>query len=363
MKKLLKLLPFFLASVALFSSCSDDDDDSGSSYSDQIEGAYIVNYGGYEVGSSSITKYNYTDDEVTQYYYQLQNDYSPITSAPQFAYNYEGTIYLMNNAPDNIISVNELFVIQDTITTSIVKPRACVGYGDYLYISCWGANPDWVDLPDSYIVKYNVLTGNVEETISMPGGPEGVQISNGKLYAALNYKQAVAVMDLSTEAISYIETPAVASSLIKDDNDNLYVALISSYSHAATETGLGYINTTSDELTVYDLDNVSTAYASIITLSKDQSKVYVVAASYDASWNLVGGVQIFDVASGTFESTALVSDITGINGVSVNPDNGDVYVFISNGSTTKGTMQIYSADGTYQETQTVGAAPAMAIYL
>ncbi|WP_372776126.1 hypothetical protein [Mangrovibacterium sp.] len=361
MKKFFKLLPFFFAAISLFSSCSDNDNDD--LYPSELtKGAYIVNYGGYEKATSSITKYDFEADEITEFYYQLQNNYAEITSAPEFAYEYEDRIYLMNNAPDNIIAVDPLFVAQDTITTSIVKPRACVGNGDYLYISCWGGSV-WTDASVSYLVKYNVVTKTVEKTISLPGGPEGIQVANGKLYVALNYQQAIAVMDLSTEEISYIATPAVSSNLVKDSSGNLYVALVSTYSYASSQTGLGYINTTTDELTVYELDNVSTSYASILALSKDQSKVYVVAAAYDASWNMVGGVQVFDVASKSFEASALVSGVTGVNGVSVNPNDGKVYVLVSNGSTTKGTMQIYDADGTYEETKTVGAAPTMTIFL
>ncbi len=361
MKKLLKLLPFFLAAIALFSSCSDDETEDLFP-SELTQGAYIVNYGGYEKATSSITKYDYEADKITEFYYQLQNDYAEITSAPQFAYNYEDRIYLMNNAPDNVVVLDPLFVAQDTLTTMVVKPRACVGYGDYLYISCWGPNPDWVDLPNSYLLKYNVISGAVEK-LALPGGPEDLQIANGKLYAALNYKQAIAVMDLSTEEFSYISTPAVSTSLVKDKTGNLYVALISSYSHAATQTGLGFIDTNSDELTVYELDNVSTSYASTLAISKDQSEIYVVAASYDAEWNMVGGVKVFDIASKNFKASNLVSDITGINGVSVNPVNGDIYVFISNGSTTKGNMQIFNAEGNKANEKTVGAAPALAIFL
>ncbi len=362
MKKLFKLLPFFLAAVALFSACSDDDDSDDLYPSELTEGAYIVNYGGYAKATSSITKYDFEEDVITEFYYQIQNSYATINSAPQFAYEYDDRIYLMNNEPDNVVVVDPLFVAQDTITDRVVKPRSCVGYGDYLYISCWGGSV-WSDPSISYLLKYNTVTAAVEDSIPFPGGAEGLQISNGKLYAAMNYMKAIAVMDLSTEAINYIDAPAVSTSLIKNDDGDLYVALISSYTYSATQTGLGFIDTSSDELTVYDLDNVSTAYASILSLSKDESKVYVAAASYDAEWNLVGGIQVFDVASGAFETEPLLSDVTGINGVSVNPENGDIYVFVSNGSTTKGSMQIFDADGTYEDTKTVGAAPAMALFL
>ena len=363
MKNLFKLFPVLFATIVLFSACSDDDDNGGNSGDSTTTGAYVINYGGYQKSTSSITKYDYVNDELTEYWYQLQNNYSIINSSPQWAYVYDDQVYLVNYSPDNLQVLNESFESQDTITTNVVKPRNCIGNGDYLYISCWGENPDWVDLPDSYLLKYNVTTGAVDEKIDLAGGPEGLQIANGKLYVALNYKQAVAVMDLTTEEISYIETPAVCSYFVKDDDDNLYVSLISSYSHSATETGLGFINTTTDALTVYDLDNVSTTYSSMMDLSKDGSKIYVVAAAYDASYNMVGGVQIFDTETKTFESSSLVTGITGINGVSVNPVDGKIYVYITNGSSDKGEMQIYSEDETFEETKNVGAAPAMTIFL
>lgn len=359
MNKFLKLLPFLFAAASLFSACSNDESDD--LYPSELtKGAYIVNYGGYGSGTSSITKYDYYAGETTEFYYQRQNNYSEITSAPQYAYSYKDRIYLMNNEPDNVIVTDPLFVAQDTITTEIVKPRACVGSGDYLYIACWGGDV-WADLSLGYILKYNVNSKTVEEKIDLPGGPEKLAIANGKLYAALNYKAEVAVMDLSTEEFTSIATTENCYDMLKDNNGNLIVAM-SSYVTSGN-TGLGFINTQTDEFTHYPLENVSSSYASVIALSKDQSKVYVIAAGYDANWNLVGGVQVFDVSTKTFEAEPLVSDVTGINGVSVNPENGDVYVFVSNGNTTKGSMQIFDSNGTFEETKTVGAAPAMAIFL
>lgn len=361
MKKFIRLFAFMSTAVVLFSACSDDNDQD--LYPSELtKGAYVLNYGGYSSNTSSVTKYDYESDELTTFYYQLQNSGSKIGSAPQYMAEYDDRIYLMNNNPDNVIVTDPLFVAQDTLTTDVEKPRFCVGKGDYLYISCWGANPDYVSLPDSYILKYNVETG-ASEKIALAGGPEGLAIANGKLYVALNYVQQIAVMDLSSETFTYIATDAVSSYFVKDSNDNLYVTLLSSYSNPSTETGLGYINTSTDALTLYALDNVSSSYASIAAISKDGSKVYVVAAAYDASWNMVGGVQVFNTSTKTFESDALVSGVTGINGVSVNPVDGKVYVFVSNGSTTNGSMMIYSADGTYESTLSVGAAPSMAMFL
>lgn len=362
MRKFLKLLPFLFA-AAILSSCSDDDDND--LYPSELtKGAYILNYGGYYENTSSITKYDYENDDLTAFYYQQQNGGEKIGSAPQWVYEYDDRLYLVNNNPDRVVVVDPLFVAQDTVTTDVLNPRNCVGSGDYLYISCWGASPDYSGgMPDAYILKYNVVTKSVEKKIPLAGGAEGLAIANGKLYAALNYKNAVAVMNLSTEAFTYIETEAVSSYFLKDKSGNLYVTLVSTYSDPSTETGLGYINTQTDEMTLYQLDDVSTSYASIFAFSKDYSKIYVVASAYDLNWDVVGGVRIFDVSAKEFEDDALVSDVTGINGVSVNPVDGKIYVFIGKGNTANGDMMIFSPDETEEATKVVGASPAMAVFL
>lgn len=361
MKKFLKLLPFLFAAVAVLSSCSDDDDNE--LYPSELtRGAYILNYGGFYDNTSSITKYDYENDDLTAFYYQQQNGGKKIGSAPQWIYEYEDKVYLVNNNPDRVIVTDPLFVAQDTITTNVANPRNCVGYGDFLYISCWGANPDWGEMADTYILKYNVVTKSVEKKIALAGGPEGLAIANGKLYAALNYRHDIAVMDLNTETFTYIETEAVSSYFLKDKSGNLYVTQVGTWSDPSATTGLGYINTKTNEMTLYPLADVSTSYASIFAFSKDYSKIYIVASVY-VGMDAVGGVRIFDVSAKVFEEDALVSDITGINGVAVNQVDGKIYVFVSKGVATNGDMVIFSSDETEEATKKVGAAPAMALFL
>jgi DNA-binding beta-propeller fold protein YncE len=219
-------------------------------------------------------------------------------------------------------------------------------------------------MPDSYIAKYNVKTQTVEETIDLPGGPEGVEISNGKLYAALNYKDSVAVITLDNQAISYIVTPAVSSYFLKDQSGNLYVSLVSTWSDFSTETGLGYINTSTDELTaVYNLPDVSYEYASIMAANADQSKIYVVTTETDENWVVTGAVSVFDVATKTFASEKLISGISGPRGLTVNPNDGNIYLFTGESVTGAGLMKIYNPSGELQGQKTVGASPAMALFL
>jgi hypothetical protein len=361
MKKLYYSLLISIFALFVFSSCQKDEPELFPSA--LVKGAYIVNYGSFEKGGSSISKYDDEKSVLTNFFDQAQNKGVAFTSNIQFAYKTGNNIFLLGNSPDQVITVDPLFVQEKNgVTAQIAKPRACVAEGKYLYISCWGENPDWNLMPGSYIAKYNMDTRTVEKKIALPGGPEGLEISNGKLYAALNFKKAVAVLNLSNEAISYIETPAVSSYFLKDNSGNLYVSLISSYSVAATKTGLGYINTSTNSLTVYELANVSTEYASVLAFNKEKSKIYVAAAAYDANWVMVGGIQTFNVATKKYDVNPLVNGISGLKGLSVNPSNGSIYVFVAPSTTTNGLMKIYSESGQSIAEKTVGASPTMAIF-
>lgn len=362
MKKFFSYFSVLFFALVLLNSCSKDDEPNPYP-SDKVKGCYIVNYGNFKKGGASISKYDYSTGTMTNNYYKTQNSGLELLSNIQYIYKYNDQIFMTGNAPDQLITVDPLFVqTKNGVTDKFENPRSCMGAGDYLYVSCWGASPDYN--ANSYIAKYNIKTRTVEKKIALPGGPEGVEVSNGKLYAALNYKKAVAVINLSTEAVTYIETPAVCSYLLKDKTGNLYVSVISTYSNPSQSSALGYINTTTDKLeTSYPLANFSSDYASIMTANSDFSKLYVVTAQYDANWNLSGAVSVFDVATKTFAKQNLIEGVSGIRGIAINPKDGNLYVFTGESVTGAGLLKIYKPSGEFVKQESVGASPAMAIFL
>ncbi|WP_132433926.1 YncE family protein [Natronoflexus pectinivorans] len=367
MKQILNFWVLFLLTGAIFTGCSDDDNNKYELDETTI-GCYIVNYGNFGKLPSSITRYDYKADTVTNLYFKRQNNGLELLSNIQYANVYNGTIYMMGNERDEVITTNLLF--QQTangISEGIAKPRFFVGNGDYIYVSCWGSNPDWDEMKDTYIAKIDTRTNEVVETIPLPGGPEGLAIANGHLYAALNYRKSVAVVSLSNyESIEYIETPGVTSYFIEDADNNLYVTLLSSFTLEVEDTGLGYINTATKTLEeVYSLDGISSGYGSVIAPDKDFSTIYVLASSWvevgAGNWQQMGALYSFDVASGAF--SPFVDNLTGANGVTVNHDTGNIYLLISLGATESGKMQIYKRDKSFVKDVQVGRSPAWAFFI
>ena len=322
---------------------------------------YIINAGNWSGDKSTISAYDKYSDQVINGYYKSVNGVD-IVSNIQFAYHYNNKIYLLGNEVDEVFFVDDKTFVQtkNSIKDDIVGPRYCQGNGNFLYVSCWGGDV-WADQSISYIARIDLTTNTVVEKIPMAGGPEGLAIANNKLYAALNYKDSVAVMDLATESISYITLPAgnIPSYFLKDNQDNLYLNLGRGLSDETTQTGLGYINTATDELdAVYNLDGVSSSsYVNVMSANSDFSKIYIMTSGFDEFWNISGGIEVFDILTKTFDSNAFVDHISGINGIGYYDHK--VISFIAPNVTGNGKMLTYNEDGTLHKEYETGIAPFM----
>ncbi|MFA9392984.1 MAG: YncE family protein [Prolixibacteraceae bacterium] len=362
MNKIINLFSILFLTISVLSSCNTDEPDLFPS--DLVKGAYLINYGSFGNGGASISKFDYEKNEITNKFYGNQNDGLELLSNIQYAYAYKDSIYLLGNNSDQIIVVNPLFQQSKNaiIESSISKPRFCIADGDYLYISCWGADADFSEMANTYICKFNTKTQKVEANISVPGGPEGMVITDGKLYAALNYKDSIAVLDLTASSIGYIAVPAVSSYLVKDVKGNIYATQVSTWSDYSSETGLAYINTaTNNYIKTFPLDGVSSEYGSILCMNNDMTQIYLLASQYDENWNLSGTLFQFDMVSESY--TEFVGGISGPKGVSVNPVDGKIYVLSAESVTEGGSLQIYDEKGTLENQFSTGISPIMCLFL
>lgn len=359
MKNTLNYLLILFIGGLFFTACNSDDDGLDPIVEDNVTGLYFVNYGGGSVGVGTITKYDYNKDTVINNYYEAKNGVE-LTSKIQYACEYNDKVYLIGNGIDQVIVVDTGFVQHAVgITDDINAPRYCIGDGEYLYISCWQDGSEYnIGMPNSYIAKFNINSNTVEETIPVPGGTEGLAIANGNLYAALNYKDSVAVVDLANDEVSYIATPAVTSYFVKDNSNNLYVSMVSTYSDPSTSAGLGYINTSNNTLeTTYELEGVSSGYSQILEANEDKSVLYVLASS----WGQPGTIYTFNTS--TKEFAPFLENLTGVNGMTYDSKTDHLYVFGAESYSEPGTVDIYTTDGTYVSEFDCGVSPYWAVSL
>ncbi|MBP5134186.1 MAG: hypothetical protein ILP24_00270 [Paludibacteraceae bacterium] len=358
----MKFLSWAFIALTMFSFTACDDDDEKEKVDNDLKGnvALIANYGMFNGGNGEFTAYNISKDIVFDNVYQSINGVE-FNSKIQHMALYNNNLYIVSNSGDKIDIINAQSLKQEmNPITDVENPRFIVVDGNTAYVSCYGATPDFSTMADSYIAKIDLNSNTVVKKIEVPGGPEGLAIANGKLYAAINYANYVAVVNLLTDEVSYIEMPAVTSYFAADDADNLYVTMVSTYSNPTTEDGIAYINTQDNSVETYTFNGISSTYASTIAFNADKTALFVATATYDKNWNLSGSVQKFDIANKTFSTFA--DNISGINGVSVNPFNDDVYVLKSPDATTAGEVDIYGSDKQKKKTITAGLSPYWVIF-
>ena len=358
MKSIKKIILTVILLSTVFVSCSSDDDPQDKKEYEKV--AYIVNYGVYGKGDGEISIYDTEKEMMTQDGYKTANSVD-FSSNIQSMSVYNDVAYLMSNAGDKIdvLDASTLKALGNPVSGDIIKPRYFAATGNTAYISCWGEVNDWSVMANSYIATMD-LTSKIITKIALPAGPEGVIISNNKLYVALSVTNKVAVIDLATQNISYIDVSAVPQQFVEDSNGNIWVSMVSKYSTPFPPEKLGLAVITPKTNQVIDEVNFpGMGSDGMIAITSDKKTIYVMGAE---AWpGTATTIFSIDVASRSIGSSAL---ITGekFNGLNVNPDNNDIYVLVSPDATSPGKLSIYLSNGALLSEEVTGLAPKHVVF-
>ena len=348
--KIIKKFMFFATIVAMIFTSCDTDDITLVPEKKYDNVAYIVNYGSYSGSKSEISIYD-TDSLLiadSTGYFSANN--VEFTSNIESMSIHNDIAYFMSNNGDkiDIVDAKTLKALGNPISDDITKPRHFVADDNTAYISCWGNVDDWSVMANSYIAKIDLTTKAVTK-IALPGGPEGVIIVNNKLYTGLSTDNKVAVVDLATEAISYITVSAVPQQFIEDVDGKIWVSLVSKYSTPFPADSLGLAIIDPLDNTVTDkVDFTIMGSNGFIHTSSDKKIVY--ALGKDEYPGTASSIHSVDVTTKILNSTALVSG-EKFNGFNVNSNNDNIYVLISPSSTENGELKTYNSEGTLLDTE------------
>jgi hypothetical protein len=358
MKSIQKLFLSVLLLSFLFISCSSDDGPDDKKEYDKV--AYIVNYGVYGKGNGEISIFDTEKHTINQNAFKAANGVDFSSNIQSIAI-YEDMVYLMTNSGDKIdvLDAKTLKAAGNPVSGDIIKPRYFTAKDNKAYISCWGNVDDWSVMAHSYIAKMD-LTSKAITKIALPGGPEGVIISNNKLYVALSTVNKVAVISLSTNNISYIDISAVPQQFVEDVNGKIWVSMVSKYStpFPTDQLGLAVIDPATDQV-IADVKFSGMGSDGMIAITSDKKTIYAMGAE---AWpGTATTIYAVDAVNKTIASTAL---ITGekFNGLGVNPENNDIYVLTSPSATEAGTMKVYTSNGGLLLSKETGLSPKHIVF-
>ncbi len=358
MRKIRNFMFFVAVTATVFVSCKKDDDvDPSKEYS---KVAYIVNYGSYSGSKSEISIYDTDSSSITHDAYKAANSVD-FTSNIESMSIHDDIAYFMSNNGDkiDIVDAETLVASDNPISTDIIKPRYFVADGNMAYISCWGDVNDWSVMANSYIAKIDLST-KVVTKIALPGGPEGVIIIGDKLYAALITTKKIAVIDLSSNDISYINTLAIPYHFVVDDDGYLWASMVSTYTVPVglDSVGLTQIDPTNNGV-LTNVNFSSIGSNGFIHISSDKKTVY--ALGKEAWPGTASSIYSIDVPSQTLSSSALISG-EKFNGFGVNPENDNIYVLISPSATENGSLKIYNSAGSLLDEEETGISPKHVVF-
>ncbi len=350
MKKKSYFIPFLLLAM-LSVACSSDDDNTGGAGSNGASGSgcYILNQGLWGGNDASIQYYNFETSLAT----------SPICTQDLF---YSNNNSLLGDVAQDMLWINEklyvtvsssqkLEILDEqgrrlcepyTYAETMACPRMMATDGEYLYVVNYDKN----------IYAYDIDTDELVKTIPVGSYPEGISYVDGYLvvsnsdYGACDGDASLSVVDVNSgivrEIKEYICNPGVQSVACNGD-----VYIIDQGNYSTIGSNILRINPRSA--------TVETLGISASLLAVYENTLYYVNASWNYNINdyAYSPLYRYDTVSGETVELLSTEVMKNVNSLSVNPENGDIYVGYSNG-TNLGNMRVFAADGTQQGVFDVG---------
>ena len=212
---------------------------------------------------------------------------------------------------------------------------------------------------DGTVVKIDTTTLAIEDWVLCGSNPEGLCVANGKLYVSnsggLNYPDydnTVTVIDLASfEAIKTITVDTNPGRILADSEGDVYVATLGNYDDVFSK--LHRISSVTDEL-IESFEDIQ-----LVDFSIYQDKAYL--------YNFGSSVQVFDCLSETLIQEDFLqgtNDIQAINGLSINPANGDIYLTDAKDYTIFGALYGYDKNGNLKfNINEIGLNPKVVVFV
>ncbi len=232
-------------------------------------------------------------------------------------------------------------------------PRYITATGGKLFVSCYR--------PHS-VVRIDTATLAVEATCILGSfNPEGIAAVDGRLFVASSYVQT-SNSSYRRDSLLYVVDPItmhIDTTLVVGLNPQLVVAINDSLlavtyngDYSDGSDGTAIIN--ANNLTVRQLD------ISLTGICAAGGQLY---GYHRNGYGAESSATYHRISSATLSSTLIQLPINNPYGMSVDPANGDIYLFSDGNYTANGDIHCFSADGTLRWQSEGGLLPKKAIFM
>ena len=345
----------FILCALPFASCSDDNEDEIT----VEEGIYVLNNGKFGSNNSTITYYNPVTQasDVTDVY-AAQNSRGLGDSGQDILCNGK-YIYLAVYNSNRISVMTRDFVEVASITPERdgqpQSPRSLAYADNKLYVSLY----------DGYVAKINTSNFTVEAQVQVGRNPEGLAVSNGKLFVAnsggmdyntpVGYDKTVSVINLKKFEVEKTITVEINPTVLKTvDNGDVYCISMGNY---------GDVPNTLQKINPKDY--TVTAVGNATEMATDGKKLYLMLSQYDVNWNQTISYPVYDTEKGEMLSGEWLKDASAIvkpYKLSYEPVTEYLYL-TSSDYRNDGDVYVYKTDGTLVTKFGAGLNPLKVVYV
>lgn len=341
--KLKVTFSLILLSALLLSSCDDMKDIPTPVSLPETPGEsghlYVLSEGLFNMNNSTLADVNFQNRTITPGFFESSNGRGLGDTANDMALdgNYLWIVVNVSSQVEIVdratgISVRRIPLFNENGIAR--QPRYIAFAGNKAYVCCF----------DGYVVRIDKTTLEVDGTVLCGRNPDGITVSNNKLYVSNsggldqpNYDNTVSVIDLN----SFTETKKITVGLnpykaITDNEGDVYVVCRGNNSDIKPD--LYCINSVAD--TVKQSFGVE---AINITLSNDTAYMYNFDYVNNNYW-----IGKFDCKNEKLIPGNFITDSTQLErpfAINVNPNNGHVYLSDAHTYTIKGDLICFDRNG------------------
>ena len=268
---------------------------------------------------------------------------------------YGGKIYIIVNVSSTIEVLNKsngssLKQISMMNNGKSKQPRSITFNGSNAFVSCFDGYVDVIDTSSLEVIK----------RIKVGLNPEGLTVSNSKLYVSnsggLNSPKmdsTVSVINLSNlTEYKKIKVGQNPGAIITDLQGDVYVISRGNYSTISSK--MVKINSINDEVSAIFSEEIS-------GIEKMESNLLV---TYKPSVNSVQKIGVFDVINEVISIPELISgaNFTTLYGLKYRSSNQKIYCFDAMNYTNTGYVKVFSSSGVFETSYHVGLNPSKVIF-
>ncbi len=343
-----KILPILLIALLAF-SCKKKKVSEPDAPQTLHHGMLVLNEGLFQQNNASLGWFNFSDNSYTGNFFEQKTNRS-LGDTGNDMKKYGGKIYVIVNVSSTLEILdastgNSISQISMVANGTPKQPRYITFYGPKAYITCY----------DGYVDVLDTASLNITNRIPVGANPEGLTISNGKLFVAnsggLNFPNVdstVSVIDLgSLQEITRIAVGKNPGSIQTDSNGDVYVITRGNY--ASIPSRMHRINANTNTLVQsfpFDASGISRFNTNFLISYHDFSSGDNKIALFDPNTETI-----------IYPEYISTSGIQTLYGVQYSDITNKIYCLDAKNYTVTGQVHVFSPNGVFETSYNVGLNP------